>query len=148
MGSNPARSVNFFPLLLKSLLGGLSWQLFLTLMFECQRWHSNHGHVFSSVPAYIIQSVQWSKIVQTLKIQEGHPVKHSSACNFCHFFLPVLSRPSFTSRTPKDRNTSTFCSFKSYNPETFMSSTATTFVHDTHKHSQKVPCAKVAHLVP
>ena len=47
--------------------------------------------------------------VQLLQIQEVHPVAHSSACNFCHFlsiFLLVLSRPSFTSRTPnKDQKT-------------------------------------------
>ena len=37
--------------------------------------------------------------VQLLQIQEVHPVAHSSACNFAVFylfFLPVLSRPSFT----------------------------------------------------
>ena len=41
--------------------------------------------------------------VQLLQIQEVHLVAHSSACNFAVFylfFLPVLSRPSFTSRTP------------------------------------------------
>ena len=48
--------------------------------------------------------------VQLLQIQEVHPVAHSSACNFCRFFclffLPVLSRPSFTFRTPnKDQKT-------------------------------------------
>jgi D-alanyl-lipoteichoic acid acyltransferase DltB (MBOAT superfamily) len=39
--------------------------------------------------------------VQLLQIQEVHREAHSSACNFCRFylfFLPVVSRPSFTSR--------------------------------------------------
>ena len=47
--------------------------------------------------------------VQLLQIQEVHPVAHSNACNFCSslsIFLLVLSRPSFTSRTPnKDKKT-------------------------------------------
>ena len=42
--------------------------------------------------------------VQLLQIQEVHPEPHSNACNFfaifIYFFIPVLSRPSFTSRTP------------------------------------------------
>ena len=62
------------------------------------------------------------------------------------FFIPVLSRPSFTSRNPdKDQEieqTSTVFSFKSYNPEMFMSSTVNVFVHAGRKRSQKVPHAK------
>ena len=41
-----------------------------------------------------------------------------------------------------EMNSSTFCLFKSHNPETFMSSAASAFVHATRKHSQKVPRAK------
>ena len=71
---------------------------------------------------------------------------HAIFAVFYLFFLPVLSRPSFTSRTPnKDQKTEQlfyFLLFKSYNPETFMSSAATAFVHATLKRSQKVPRAK------
>ena len=52
-----------------------------------------------------------------------------------HLSLLGLQRKSISS---------TFFSFKSYNPETFISSTATAFVNATRKHSQKVPCTKVA----
>ena len=42
--------------------------------------------------------------VQLLQIHEVHPGPNSNACNFLPFlsifFIPVLSRPSFTSRTP------------------------------------------------
>ena len=75
-------------------------------------------------------------VVQLLQIQEVHPVAHSSAYNFCFFYLPVLSRPSFTSRTPnKDQKTeklSTFGSFKSYNPEIYIHDLRSDhFVHGT-----------------
>ena len=79
------------------------------------------------------------------KCTRWHIPMHAIFAVLYIFFLPVLSRPSFTSRTPKtrrQRNSSTFCSFKSYNPETFMSSAATAFVHATLKRSQKVPRAK------
>ena len=42
-------------------------------------------------------------VVQLLQIQEVHPGPRSNACNFCRsylFFIPVLSRSYFTSRTP------------------------------------------------
>ena len=88
--------------------------------------------------------------VQLLQIQEVHPVAHSSACNFLPFFiyfsylfyLGHLSLLELQTKTRRQRNSSTFCSFKSYNPETFMSSTATAFVHATLKRSQKVPRAE------
>ena len=56
------------------------------------------------------------------------------------FFLPVLCRPCFTSRTTKTRRQSNSSTF--YNPETFMSSMSISFVHATLKRSQKVPHAK------
>ena len=65
---------------------------------------------------------------------------------FYLFFLPVLSRLFFTSRTPnKDQiqnNSFTFSSFMSYNPETFMSSAVSASVHTTRKRSQKMPHTK------
>ena len=53
-----------------------------------------------------------------------------------------LSLLGLQTKTRRQRNSSTFCLFKSYNPETFMSSAATAFVHDTRKCSQEVPRAK------
>ena len=72
---------------------------------------------------------------------------HAIFAVFCLFFLPVLSRPSFTSRIPKkDQKTEQLFYFLLvqvlYNPEAFMSSAATAFVHATLKRSQKVPRAK------
>ena len=65
---------------------------------------------------------------------------------FIYFFIPVVSRSSFTSRTPNKNQKieQLFYSifFKSHNPETFMSSAASAFVHATLKRSQKVPRAK------
>ena len=58
------------------------------------------------------------------------------------FYLGHLSLLGLQTKTRRQRNSSTFCSFKSYNPETFMSSAATAFVHATRKRSQKVPRAK------
>ena len=89
--------------------------------------------------------------VQLLQIQEVHPVAHSSACNFCRFFiyfsylfyLSHLSLLGHQTKTRRQSNSSTFCSFKSYNPETFMSSAATAFVHATLK---KCLAQKVAHF--
>ena len=85
--------------------------------------------------------------VQLLQIQEMHPVAHSSACNFfiCYsylFYLGHLSLLRLQTRTRRQRNSSIFCSFKSYNPETFMSSTVIASVYATCKRSHKVPCAE------
>ena len=55
------------------------------------------------------------------------------------FYLGHLSLLGHHTKTRRQSNSSTFCSFKSYNPETFMSSAATAFVHATLKRSQKVP---------
>ena len=57
------------------------------------------------------------------------------------FYLGHLSLLGLHSKTRRQSNSSIFCSFKSYNPETFMSSAANAFVHvhATYKHSQKVP---------
>ena len=61
----------------------------------------------------------------------GHAPMHAI---IVFFYLPVLSRPSFTTRTPKID----FISFKSYNPETFI-----------RKHLEKVPRPKSSmFLVP
>ena len=57
-------------------------------------------------------------------------------------YLGHLSLLGLQTKTKRQRNSSTFCSFKSHNPETFMSSAATAFVHATLKRSQKVPRAK------
>ena len=91
--------------------------------------------------------------VQLLQIQEVHPVPHSSEqffAVFMHIFLPILSRSSFTSRTPdKDQKTSTFFSFKSYNMETFMSFAVIGFVHAMCSRSKKSASRRKWHvLVP
>lgn len=68
-----------------------------------------------------------SPAVQLLQIQEVHSISQSSACIFASFYLffvSVLSRLFFTSRTPKAEQLFYFCSFKSVIMETFMSSTA------------------------
>ena len=59
-------------------------------------------------------------------------------------YLGHLSLLGHQTKTRRQRNSSTFCSFKSYNPETFMSSAATAFVHATLKRSQKCLAQKVA----
>ena len=59
-------------------------------------------------------------------------------------YLGHLSLLGLQTKTRRQRNSSTFCSFKSYNPETFVSSAATAFVHDTLKCSQKCLAQKVA----
>ena len=70
------------------------------------------------------------------RIQEVHPVPHSKACNFCHFFIPVLSRSYFTFRTL----------FKSYKPETSMSTTVNISVYAICKCSKKCLVQNVGHL--
>ena len=89
-------------------------------------------------------------MVQLLQIQEVHPGPHSNACNFCLFFLPVLSRPSFTSRTPdkdqKIRQLFYFFSFKVHIPETSMKSALNGFVHAISKRSKRCLVYKVVHF--
>ena len=58
------------------------------------------------------------------------------------FYLGHLSLLGLQTKTRRQSNSSTFCSFKSYNPETFMSSAASASVHATRKRSQKAPRAK------
>ena len=58
------------------------------------------------------------------------------------FYLGHLSLLGLQTKTRRQSNSSTFCSFKSCNPETFMSFAASAFVHATLKHSQKVPRVK------
>ena len=57
------------------------------------------------------------------------------------FYLGHLSLLGLQTKTRRQSNSSTFSSFKSHNPETFMSSAAITFVHAVCKRSQ-VPRAK------
>ena len=67
---------------------------------------------------------------------------------FIYFFIPVLSRPSFTSRTPdKDQKKEQlfyFPSFKPHSLETSMSSVVNVFVHAICKRSKKCLVQKVA----
>ena len=59
------------------------------------------------------------------------------------FYLGHLSLLGLQTKIRRQRNSSTFCSFKSHNPETFMSSAASAFVHATRKRSQKCLAQKV-----
>ena len=58
------------------------------------------------------------------------------------FYLGHLSLLGLQTKTRRQSNSSTFCSFKCHNPKTFMSSAASAFVHATPKRSQKVPRVK------
>ena len=71
--------------------------------------------------------------VHLLQIQEVHLGPHSNACNFCllYFFILVLSRSCFASRTPETKR------------ETSMSSAVNTFVHAICKRSKKSLTQKV-----
>ena len=120
------------------------------------------GHVASFQPSrsatiqYAIsrpfQSLgQRSKIYSTNVADPGSASGGTFQCmQFLPFFiyfsylsyLGHLSLLGLQTKTRRQRNSSTFCSFKSYNPETFMSSAATAFMHATLKRSQKVPRAK------
>ena len=62
------------------------------------------------------------------------------------FYLGHLSLLGLQTKTRRQKNSSTLCLFKSHNPETFMSSTASTFVHAICKRSQKYLAQKVGHL--
>ena len=53
------------------------------------------------------------------------------------FYLGHLSLLGLQTKTRRQSNSSTFSSFKSHNPETFMSSAAIAFVHAVCKRSQK-----------
>ncbi len=97
-------------------------------------------------PLRELLSTAVKSVVQLLQIQEVHPMAHSSAYNFCRFFIHFsylfyvghLSLLGLQTKTRRQSNSSTFCLFKSYNTETFMSSAASAFVHATRKRSQKV----------
>ena len=62
------------------------------------------------------------------------------------FYLGYLSLLGLQTKTRRQSNSSTLCSFKSHNPETFMSSTASASVHAICKRSQKCLVQKVGHL--
>ena len=62
------------------------------------------------------------------------------------FYLGHLSLLGLQTKTRRQSNSSTLCSFKSHNPETFMSSTASASVHAICKRSQKCLAQKVGHL--
>ena len=108
-------------------------------------WYLNHGNPSSK------QSIsQRSKTYTSV----ADPGSASSGTFQCKQFLPFfiyfsylfylghLSLLGHQTKTRRQSNSSTFCSFKSYNPETFMSSAVTAFVHATLKRSQKVTRAK------
>ena len=58
------------------------------------------------------------------------------------FYLGHLLLLGLQTKTRRQSISSTFYSFKSYNPETFMSSAANASVHATRKRSHKAPRAK------
>ena len=62
------------------------------------------------------------------------------------FYLGHLSLLGLQTKTRRQRNSSTFCSFKSHNPETFVSSVANTSLHAICKRSQKCITQKVGQL--
>ena len=91
--------------------------------------------------------------VQLLQIQEVHPGPHSQCMQFffavfIYFFIPVLSKLSFTFRTPnKDQKIEQlFFLFKSYNPETLMSSAVNGLCMLYASAHKKCLAQKVGHL--
>ena len=58
------------------------------------------------------------------------------------FYLGHLSLLGLQTKTRRQSNSSTFCSFKFHHSETFMSSAASASVHATRKRSQKAPRTK------
>ena len=103
-----------------------------------------HDHLHESV---VRPAVQNSTNVADPRSASGGTFQCMQFLPFFIYFsyLPYLGHLSLIGlqiKTRRQRNSSTFCPFKSYNLETFMSSAATAFVHDTGKRSQKVPRAK------
>ena len=84
-----------------------------------------------------------------LQIQEVHLVPHSNAqflsifIKFSYLYVGHLSLLRLQTKTIRWSNYS-FCSFRSYNPETFMSSAVSDFVQAVHKYSLIVPREKRA----
>ena len=64
----------------------------------------------------------------------------------CSIYLGHLSLLGPQTKTRRQSNSSTFCSFKSHNLETFMSSVASASVHAICKRSQKCLAQKVGYL--
>ena len=91
----------------------------------------------------ISQPSKTYKCCRSRKCIRWHIPVHAIFAGFIYFsylvYLGHLSLLGHQTKTRRQSNSSTFCSFKSYNPETFMSSAATAFVHATLKRSQKVP---------
>ena len=89
---------------------------------------------------------KWSNCCRSRKCIRWHIPVHAILPFFIYFsylfYLGHLSLLGLQTKTRRQRNSSTFCSLKSHNLETFMSSTATAFVHATLKRSQKVPRVK------
>ena len=56
-------------------------------------------------------------------------------------YLGHLSLLGLQTKTRRQRNSSTFCSFKSYNPETFMSSAATALI--SYNHAFQIICDRI-----
>ena len=82
--------------------------------------------------------------IQPRKYIRWHIPEHANFAVFIYFsYLCYLGHPSLL-RLQTDQKTELFYFLlvKFHNPETFMSSAATAFVHATLKHSQKVPRAK------
>ena len=90
-------------------------------MAVCNHWT---GLVDWTVIKPAVQNMY--KPCRSRKCIQGHiPMHKIFAVFFFYFFIPVLSRPSFTARTPKTRRkskSSTFLSFTPHSLETSMSS--------------------------
>ena len=105
--------------------------------------HSKQQPIVLRCPSSLQPLSQRSNCCRSRKCIRWHiPVHAIFAVFYLFFLLGHLSLLGLQTKTRRQRNSSTFCSFKCHNPETFMSSAATAFVHATLKRSQKVPRAK------
>ena len=80
----------------------------------------------------------------------GHIPMRESFAIFIYLFMPIQSRPFFTSRTPgKDQKIEQLLYFLLVQyPEISMSSVVNDFVHAISKHSKKVPRTNNMFLFP
>ncbi len=109
------------------------------------KWSPTQGNVSFFSISYDRTAVK--PAVQLLQIQKVHLVAYMQFLPFFIYFsylfyLGHLSFLGLQTNTRRQSNSSTFWTSKSYNMETFMSSTASAFVHATRKRYQKVPRAK------
>ena len=90
---------------------------------------------------------QRSNCCRSRKCIRWHIPMHASFAFFIYFsylfYLGHLSLLGLQIKIRRQSNSSTFCLFKSHNPETFMSSAAIAFVHAVCKRSQKCLAQKV-----